>query len=222
MRSSNKSRSRNKSGGRSRNIGNVVNRVFESAGPEGKVRGTPQQIIEKYQGLARDAQLSNDRVAAENFQQHAEHYTRLLDEAQREQAERQASEDRKRPPQQGGDGSDERGASSERGQDDRGGSNRDDRTDRDDHTDRDDRNERSERTDRDSDDHRVSSRPADVDVLGQDQPDDAGLVETPENAANGGGEPVRKPRSRSRRPAAKASGADQNGEGKQAAEPPVQ
>jgi hypothetical protein len=45
------------------------------------VRGTPQQIIEKYQMLARDAQLSNDRVAAENFLQHAEHYTRMLAEA---------------------------------------------------------------------------------------------------------------------------------------------
>jgi hypothetical protein len=47
------------------------------------VRGTPQQIIEKYQMLARDAQLSNDRVAAENFLQHAEHYTRMLAEATR-------------------------------------------------------------------------------------------------------------------------------------------
>ncbi len=69
-------------------MGNVVNRVFDSAGPEGKVRGTPQQIIEKYQGLYRDAQLAGDRVAAENFQQHAEHYTRMLSEAQREMNER--------------------------------------------------------------------------------------------------------------------------------------
>ncbi len=89
MRSSNKSRSRNKNNNRNRSVGNVVNRVFDSAGPEGKVRGTPQQIIEKYQMLARDAQLSNDRVAAENFLQHSEHYTRLLSEAMREQAERQ-------------------------------------------------------------------------------------------------------------------------------------
>lgn len=65
-------------------MGNVVNRVFDSSGPEGKVRGTPQQIIDKYLILARDAQLSNDRVAAENFLQHAEHYTRMLGEAQRE------------------------------------------------------------------------------------------------------------------------------------------
>jgi hypothetical protein len=85
MRPSNKSRSRNKSGNNPnrRNIGNIVNRVFESAGPDGKVRGTPQQIIDKYQVLARDAQVSGDRVAAENHLQHAEHYARLLGEAQR-------------------------------------------------------------------------------------------------------------------------------------------
>ncbi len=88
MRSSNK-RSRNKNN-RNRPSGNIVNRVFDSSGPEGKVRGTPQQIIDKYNQLARDAQLANDRVATENFQQHAEHYLRMLAEAQREQAERQA------------------------------------------------------------------------------------------------------------------------------------
>jgi hypothetical protein len=76
-------------------MGNIVNRVFDSSGPEGKVRGTPQQIIEKYQILARDAQLSNDRVSAENFMQHAEHYTRMLAEAQRELA---AEQEQRRPP----------------------------------------------------------------------------------------------------------------------------
>ena len=79
MRSSNK-RSRNKNNrNRPNSVGNVVNRVFDSSGPEGKVRGTPQQIIDKYNQLARDAQLSNDRVNAENFQQHAEHYMRLME-----------------------------------------------------------------------------------------------------------------------------------------------
>jgi hypothetical protein len=110
---SSRSRSRSK-GNRNRTGnqgGNVVNRVFDSSGPEGKVRGTPQQIIEKYNQLARDAQLSNDRVAAENFQQHAEHYTRLLSEAQREidqrreeqerqNRERQAERDRERAERQ--------------------------------------------------------------------------------------------------------------------------
>ena len=83
-------------------MGNIVNRVFDSAGPEGKVRGTPQQIIEKYALLARDAQLGGDRVAAENFQQHAEHYTRMLEEAQREQAQRQAEQQQRQQSQQGG------------------------------------------------------------------------------------------------------------------------
>ena len=76
-------------------MGNIVNRVFDSSGPEGKVRGTPQQIIDKYNQLARDAQLGNDRVAAENFQQHAEHYTRMLNEALQEQeSQRQQQQDR--------------------------------------------------------------------------------------------------------------------------------
>lgn len=98
MRSS-KNRSRSKSN-RNRSVGNIVNRVFESSGPEGKVRGTPQQIIEKYTQLARDAQLANDRVAFENFQQHAEHYTRLLSEAQREQDARREQQERDRERQQ--------------------------------------------------------------------------------------------------------------------------
>jgi Domain of unknown function (DUF4167) len=87
MRSS-KPRSRSKNNRNRSTVGNVVNRVFDSSGPQGKVRGTPQQIIDKYNQLTRDAQLSNDRVAAENFQQHAEHYTRMLSEAMREQQER--------------------------------------------------------------------------------------------------------------------------------------
>lgn len=75
--------------------GNVVNRVFESAGPEGKVRGTPQQIIEKYLALARDAQISSDRVMSENFLQHAEHYQRMLIAAQgpQQQDRRENGED---------------------------------------------------------------------------------------------------------------------------------
>ena len=99
MRSS-KSRSRSKSN-RNRSVGNVVNRVFDSSGPEGKVRGTPQQIIDKYNQLARDSQLAGDRVATENFQQHAEHYLRMLAEAMKEQAERQAQQqERQRNNQQ--------------------------------------------------------------------------------------------------------------------------
>lgn len=94
MRPSNKSRSRNKNNNRrsNNNSGNVVNRVFDSAGPVGRVRGTPQQIIEKYRGLADDALLSDDHVAAQSFHQHAEHYSRILLVAQQQIAERQAEQ----------------------------------------------------------------------------------------------------------------------------------
>jgi len=80
MRASQKSSRARGRGGRKPN-GNNINRVYESAGPEGKVRGTPQQIIDKYLGLARDAQTSGDRVISENFLQHAEHYQRILIES---------------------------------------------------------------------------------------------------------------------------------------------
>ena len=90
-----KSRSRSKQNrNNNRSVGNVLNRVFDSSGPEGKVRGTPQQIIDKYNQLARDAQLSNDRVATENFQQHAEHYLRLLAHAQKEQDARREQQEK--------------------------------------------------------------------------------------------------------------------------------
>ena len=82
MRPSQKQNRARGRGNRNKPNGNIVNRVFESAGPEGKVRGTPQQIIDKYLTLARDAQTSGDRVISENFLQHAEHYQRILVEAQ--------------------------------------------------------------------------------------------------------------------------------------------
>ena len=59
-----------------------MTRVFESNGPDVKIRGTPSHIAEKYLQLARDAQTSSDPVAAENYFQHAEHYFRLIAAAQ--------------------------------------------------------------------------------------------------------------------------------------------
>ena len=102
MRPSNKQRSRNKPGNHNqrRSVGNIINRVFESAGPDGKVRGTPQQVIEKYQALARDAQLSGDRVAAESFLQHSEHYSRMLGEAQQQMVEQRENQERNENQQQ--------------------------------------------------------------------------------------------------------------------------
>jgi len=58
------------SGGRSQ--------TFDSNGPNVKVRGTAAQVLEKYLALARDATSSGDRVTAENYSQHAEHYFRVM------------------------------------------------------------------------------------------------------------------------------------------------
>jgi hypothetical protein len=69
---------------RGRNRGNgkrftsVRNQTFESNGPDGKIRGTAQQVLDRYLALGRDATSSGDPVAAESFFQHAEHYFRML------------------------------------------------------------------------------------------------------------------------------------------------
>ena len=54
---------------------------FDSNGPNVKIRGTPHQIFERYVALAREASTSDDRVAAENLYQHAEHYFRVMNAA---------------------------------------------------------------------------------------------------------------------------------------------
>src|SRR5450830_2118291 len=61
---------------------NPLTRVYESKGPDVKIRGTASHIAEKYIQLARDSQSSGDPVAAENYYQHAEHYFRLIAVAQ--------------------------------------------------------------------------------------------------------------------------------------------
>src|SRR3954453_3124069 len=54
------------------------NHVFDSSGPDLRVRGTSQQLFEKYLQLGRDATSGGDRVMAESYFQHAEHYFRIL------------------------------------------------------------------------------------------------------------------------------------------------
>ncbi len=72
--------------GRTRKGPNPLTRSFESNGPDVKIRGTALTIAEKYVQLARDAQVSGDGVAAENYFQHAEHYFRMIAAAQPQQA----------------------------------------------------------------------------------------------------------------------------------------
>jgi hypothetical protein len=68
--------------GRNRKSHNPLTRVYESNGPDVKIRGTASHIAEKFVQLARDAQSSGDPIAAENYFQHAEHYFRLIASAQ--------------------------------------------------------------------------------------------------------------------------------------------
>jgi hypothetical protein len=63
------------------------NRALDSNGPDVRIRGTAQQIYDKYLALARDAASSGDRVKAENYLQHAEHYFRVLRAIQGPQAQ---------------------------------------------------------------------------------------------------------------------------------------
>ena len=62
--------------------GNPLNRVYESNGPDVKVRGTAQTVADKYLQLGRDALASGDIVMSESYFQHAEHYLRILAAAQ--------------------------------------------------------------------------------------------------------------------------------------------
>jgi hypothetical protein len=64
--------------GRNRKGQNPLTRSYESNGPDVKIRGTPAHVAEKYMSLARDAMASGDRVLAENYFQHAEHYNRII------------------------------------------------------------------------------------------------------------------------------------------------
>lgn len=68
--------------GRGRKVSNPLNRVYESNGPDVKVRGTASHVAEKYMSLSRDAQVSGDPVSSENYLQHAEHYLRIVAAAQ--------------------------------------------------------------------------------------------------------------------------------------------
>jgi Domain of unknown function (DUF4167) len=75
-----RSRGRNGGGGPHHNRPRLPHRVqtFDSNGPNVKIRGNAYQVFERYVALAREAQASGDRVAAENLYQHAEHYFRIM------------------------------------------------------------------------------------------------------------------------------------------------
>ncbi len=83
---------------------NPLTRLYESNGPDVKIRGTASHVAEKYIQLARDSQSSGDPVAAENYYQHAEHYFRMIAAAQEQFRQGQPSPYR---PEGGGESRDE-------------------------------------------------------------------------------------------------------------------
>jgi Domain of unknown function (DUF4167) len=78
------------------------NRTFDSSGPEIKIRGSASHVYEKYLQLARDANSGGDRVMAENYLQHAEHYYRIMAAAAAQQAQYQAQQAAQNPQGQHG------------------------------------------------------------------------------------------------------------------------
>lgn len=99
--------------GRSRRSGggNNLNRHFESNGPDVKIRGSAQQVLDKYLQYARDAQTSGDRVMSEAYFQHAEHYQRLLSAMQaREKPKRERESSSDEDEESGAEESDADGA----------------------------------------------------------------------------------------------------------------
>ena len=70
-----------------------------SSGPEVKIRGSASHVYEKYLQLARDANSSGDRIMAENYLQHAEHYYRIMAATAAQQAQYQAQQAAQNPQQ---------------------------------------------------------------------------------------------------------------------------
>ncbi len=82
------------------------NHVFDSSGPDLRIRGTAQQLFEKYLQLGRDATSGGDRVMAEGYFQHAEHYFRILNAMNQaaQQNQPQNGQQQQRRPYNGEDG----------------------------------------------------------------------------------------------------------------------
>jgi len=156
----------NNGGGGSRKGQNPLSRSYDSSGPDVKIRGTAQHVAEKYMNLARDAQSSGDRVMAENYLQHAEHYNRIILTAQAQMQERfqrddQASQARDSQDQDDddrdtdGDVQEQRSDRSEQ----KSRPERQPRQDRSDRGDRQDRGERNERQERGEQGDRPERKP---------------------------------------------------------------
>lgn len=112
--SSNNRRSRNRGGsggsGNPRKGNNQKTQVFDSNGPDVRIRGTAFQVSEKYVALAKDAQGAGDMVLYQSYLQHAEHYQRMINSWDAESAPSGGSE----PEQESGNESQQAARSASR------------------------------------------------------------------------------------------------------------
>ncbi len=87
-------RQRNRGRRQSSGGGNPSNKVYDSNGPEVRVRGSAQTVAEKYLQLAGDAQSQGDQIKTESYFQHAEHYLRIVAANQAVKDQKQAEKDK--------------------------------------------------------------------------------------------------------------------------------
>jgi hypothetical protein len=125
---------------------NPLSRNYESNGPDVKIRGNAQHVAEKYTTLARDAQSAGDRVMAENYLQHAEHYNRIILAAQAAAPVQYQRDDRDDQDQDDDGNYDDDGNNI--GNNESEFQDRSERQDRQDRPERQDRNERQDRPER--------------------------------------------------------------------------
>ena len=177
--------------GRGRKPSNPANRSYESNGPDVKIRGNANQIYDKYLQYARDAQTSGDRIAAEAYFQHAEHYFRIM----------MANQPKERPPQDDQQDGDD-GQDNEASADDQSGDNSE-RQDR-----NQGRNRRNNRNDRNRDRDRDNSNVDEMKVV-----DGEGDADQSEEASSDTDEGERKD-TRRRRPSRRRRNEDEGAEAK--------
>ena len=90
-------RGRGGNGNQQRRGGQQRMQVFDSNGPDVRIRGTAHQVTEKYLALAKDAASSGDRTLAENYLQHAEHYQRIINSWVQEETAKQENKQDSKP-----------------------------------------------------------------------------------------------------------------------------
>lgn len=95
-------RQRGRNNGRNKmHMPNRGTQTFDSSGPDVRIRGNAYQVLEKYLALARDATAAGDRIAAENFYQHAEHYYRVINANSEHRPPQQQQHGHHQQPQHG-------------------------------------------------------------------------------------------------------------------------